>query len=57
MLNGIYTANDAVYGDLYVADGHVPETAMCNDWGRVAVQGDDWHVPEAAMYHRPATCN
>ncbi len=19
--------------------------------------GDDWHVPEAAKYHGPATCN
>ncbi len=28
---------------------HVPEAAMCNDWGGVAVKGDDWHVPEAAM--------
>ncbi len=39
MLNGVYTANGVVYGDLHTADRHVPETALyhvpvtCYDWG------------------------
>ncbi len=65
-LNGVYTSNSTVYGDLHAADMHVPETiansyyhmlAMCNDWAVVVVWTDNWHVPEAAMHHKPVTFN